>query len=265
MSGENRRIRSVLRLLLSGEVRAEAAADARSLLLASEGRGTMAVPASLLKAMAADELICRDGDRLRIAPPGRCWLQRDGQGEEGFARQHGDWMQMPRQEGAPAAQINLAESPLATVARLRDKNGRAYLTPAELRAGERLRADFTYGQLSPRLAVNWLAAGISGSGGGAAELADSVIAARQRVNRALTAAGPELAGVLIDICCFLKGLAQMESERGWPVRSAKLMLKTALASLARHYEPEPAGPQRESVRHWGGEGYRPSRFTGAGS
>ncbi|MFN3502108.1 MAG: DUF6456 domain-containing protein, partial [Allorhizobium sp.] len=45
-----------------------------------------------------------------------------------------------------------------------------------------------------------------------------------------------------------------EHERQWPARSAKLMLRTALLSLARHYAPPPV---RSRTRHWGDDGFRP--------
>lgn len=190
---------------------------------------------------------------------------RDGKGQSAFTCQHGEWIQRDAAAGS-AQHVNLAESPLSMLARMREKSGRNWLSEDEVRAGERLRADFSHGQLSPRMGVNWQAACASSGSGGAADLADSVVAARMRVNRALKAVGPELADVLIDVCCFLKGMTQVEAERGWPARSAKLILRTALAALSRHYHPVRHGKPRENVRHWGVENYRPSLFKGdAGS
>ncbi len=94
-----------------------------------------------------------------------------------------------------------------------------------------------------------------------ADLQDNVAGARERVRRALTAVGPELAGVLIDVCCHLKGLEEAERAAGWPQRSGKVVLQLALTRLARHYGIDPAVARSEarapSVRHWGSDDYRP--------
>jgi len=137
-----------------------------------------------------------------------------------------------------ALRINQDESPLAALARIRGRGGAVFLEPAQVEAGERLRADFTRGQMQPSLGQSWEPVRTGrqpGLAGGAADLTDSAMAARLRVDAAMADVGPELSGVLLDVCCFLKRLSEVERERQWPARSAKLMLRTALAALARHY------------------------------
>jgi hypothetical protein len=110
------------------------------------------------------------------------------------------------------------------------------IEPVQLQAGERLRAEFTRAHLMPRTTSNWSASVARRHRTATpATFTETVIAARQRVRHALDAVGPEFAGLLVDVCCFLKGLADVERERRWPPRSAKIVLQLGLDRLARHY------------------------------
>ena len=156
------------------------------------------------------------------------------------------------------------ESPLQWLRRRKDKAGRPLLTEAQFQAGERLARDFCHAQLQPRVTANWSAAVPAertrrAAPGAGVEMRDAVVAARQRVNRALEAVGPGLAGLLLDVCCHDIGLEAAERARGWPLRSAKVVLDLALTTLACHYGLiPPQHPIASRVRHWGDTDYRPS-------
>lgn len=143
--------------------------------------------------------------------------------------------------------INLNESPLQWLATRKDAKGRAYLDANEVLAGERFRLDFTFAGLQPVMTAQWGSPLDGGRRGPEAlNMTDTLIAARERLSRVAKALGPEFFGLLTDVCGFLKPLQEVEATRGWPVRSGKLVLKLALASLARHYglESEAKGPAR---------------------
>ena len=156
-------------------------------------------------------------------------------------------------DGSMRVTLDAAESPLAWLARRKGRDGRAMIEPVQFQAGERLRADFTRAQLMPRTTSNWSASvADSRRGANPAHFTEAMIAARQRVRQALDAAGPEFSGLLVDVCCFLKSLAQVESERGWPSRSAKVVLQLGLDRLARHYglTRVARGKPASEVRSW---------------
>jgi hypothetical protein len=174
---------------------------------------------------------------------------------------------LPASGEAAAPQRNYAESPLAWLARRKDKDGQPMLASVEFDAGERLRADFWFAQMTPRTTANWSLLLAGGGGGKGApdigpDIRDSVVAAKERVKRALTAVGPDLAGVLIDVCRHLKGLEASEKASGWPQRSGKIILQIALRQLARHYGMVPPAANETRgrpvrIRHWGASDYRP--------
>ena len=193
------------------------------------------------------DLIARGADRrISITPAGRAHLARRtiaraGAPVDPFLGQHLDLAQrrIDAPYGPADVTVNDAESPLAWLARRNGRDGRPLIEVEQLQAGEKLRVEFTRANLTPKTTASWAAPISQGTGargaGGAAAVADVIVAARQQVHRALDAVGPEFAGLLVDVCCFLKSLENVERERRWPARSAKVVLQLGLDRLARHY------------------------------
>jgi uncharacterized protein DUF6456 len=208
----------------------------------------------------------QDGAQLRLAAAGLRALRRARSGE-GATHLCSDSKRQPRMAArrsiAPAGGVH--EGPLAWLRRRKDKGGRPLISEAQFAAGERLRVDFWRGQLMPRVTANWSGSVTSrrqrrAAPGVGLELGDAAVAARERVNRAFAAVGPELAGILVDVCCHEMGLEAAGRAQAWPERASKVVLQLALTRLARHYgliAPEPPLSARR-LRHWGEEGYRPN-------
>lgn len=212
-------------------------------------------------------LVERREGRLVITPLGIAALRRHLAGADGFAAQHQSRVKVGIEDrlGRASVTVNQDESPMSRLRRTKGRDGRPLIGMPEFTAGERLRADFTRGQLMPQVTANWTASVAlhrrGDGGGGMADMTDAIVAARQRVDRALQAVGPDFSGILLDFCCFLKGIEEIERERSWPARSAKLVLRLALASLARHYgfgEVARGGSAGGRITHWGAEDYRPT-------
>lgn len=132
----------------------------------------------------------------------------------------------------------LAESPLAALARRRDRAGERFLSDDLVHAGERLREDFEMARMEDKVAGDWekfLATLRTGSG--PAQMVASPVAqrAQARVIAALQDIGPGLSDVTLRCCCFLEGLETAEKTLGWSARSGKIVLRIALMGLKRHY------------------------------
>ncbi|WP_400765511.1 DUF6456 domain-containing protein [Methylosinus sporium] len=270
---EARALRRLLEAM--NEPGAQAMADplgVRSIIVAAPRKGvTVArarLPARVADSAAARGLARWDGAgearRLRLTDEGRAHLRRLAAPAEAnpFFAQHSALAPRVVEQGARRTLVNEGESPLAWLARRKDRDGRPFLAPEQIEAGERFRRDVTQAAILQRVTADWEAAIGSARGGGAgAAIADVAIDARRRLSLAFDAVGPELGGLLTDVCGYLKGLELVESERGWPQRSAKVVLKIALERLALHYglASEAQGPERaRHLLHWGAKDYRPT-------
>ncbi len=234
------------------------------------------IPQALTERCLELDWLEQRGDDITLSEVGRAWLRRCAAGDDGFRQQHQLMSTQEREvDGVRRSLlVNEAESPLGWLRRRKDRNGRPLMTDEQYEAGERLRADYWYAHLSPRVTANWSGFAPSsrarrGAPSHSAALTDNAIAAKQRIVRALQAVGPELVGVLVDVCCELKGLEQAEKVNGWPQRAGKVVLQLALTRLARHYGlivPEHGPrPGRARLRHWGVEDYRPTLDAWQGS
>ena len=218
-----------------------------------------------VRAMLAQGLLEEvGGGGLAATRAAAAWLKRRS-GEAPFRAQHDEIGRVRVPDGSNrTALANLDESPVAALARRAGRGGKPWLESHAAAAAERLRRDFEIGRLQPRVTANW-SASVSdgrraGDNSGLADLTDMALGARMRFDRAMQAVGPEMSGVLVDVCCFLKGLETVERERQWPARSAKLVLRLALERLARHYGLLPVAtgkPASGHLRHWGSDDYRP--------
>ena len=237
--------------------------DGMALLLrAGQGqlRSAVEVDAQLLATLLAQELVqkvVRDGacdgeTYFRISQIGRAYLRRHQAAEKGadpFRDQNmpvtaeGMGNDVPRRR-------NLAESPLEWLSRRRGKDGKAFISKDQFNAGERLRRDFTFAQLEPRVTGSWspvARAAVSGFAG-EPEVSAQAVDAKRRFYRALDMVGPGLCDILVEVCCHLNGLAEAERKFDWPARSGKVVLGIALDNLVRHYGMVATGPARSRIQ-----------------
>lgn len=160
-----------------------------------------------------------------------------------FQEQHKEWAVRRSADNATGTgrqmRYNLAESPLTALGRRKDSDGKPFLTPDLIAAGETLREDFETAQMGPRITQNWerfLTGGRGGSFSGDNNLAEGPMAARERVSKALRDLGPGLGDIALRCCCFLEGMEAAEKRMGWSARSGKIVLRIALQRLRLHYE-----------------------------
>lgn len=191
--------------------------------------------------------------RYTITSAGRAALKRlvaaDESARAGFAEaqaQFGEQSQawpvkdiMPVEAEKPKrVRYNAAESPVMTLSRRRDKDGKMFLDPELVASAERLREDFELAQMAQRGTQNWE----SFLTGGARSTFDGDAsgygpdAAKARVAAALADLGPGLGDVALRCCCYLEGMEQAEKRMGWSARSGKVVLRIALQRLKRHYD-----------------------------
>jgi hypothetical protein len=133
-----------------------------------------------------------------------------------------------------------AESPLAVLARRKRGSGGAWLTPELVAAGMRFRESWELAQIGGKMTQDWDRL-VAGRIGGAHAKVDAGAAATRRLEAeeglaaAIRALGPDMAETVILAVCQEQGMEDIEDRLDYPARSGKIVLRIALATLARHY------------------------------
>jgi hypothetical protein len=125
--------------------------------------------------------------------------------------------------------VNLGESPLGWL------HARGHIDARLLDAGEALRADYERAQLAPSVTMRWDPVRVKSTGERGLSPTERQIAARQRFDGAIKAAGRGLEDILWRVVCAGEALPEAEKGLGWPARSGKLVLKIALERVAEFY------------------------------
>ncbi len=223
--------------------------------------GEAKLGSDVVRALAAEGIIACDSSECRPLPGTAQWLKRQMIEADAFAAQH------RIDHRAPDGTLrNLAESPLARLAAPSGEAG-PFLSPHHVEAGERVRKLVERAQLQPRLTMSYArtaAAGRRTGGVAAAEIGDMAADARKALAEIHRQLPSDCAEVVLDICGFEKGLQQVETERGWPRRSAKLVLRIGLDRLAEQMglAETATGPETQRRRAWM-DGGRPAMFGDA--
>ena len=252
--------RRILRRMCETGAMLAVAAEMEKAVVVRDGAGgsstrTAVVDRPIAQAMALKGWIATTGSgritRYFITAAGRTALEQMLQQEQprgplGFADAQADFATQDdicaRPQSSRRARYTLAESPLAALARRRDKDGTNFLSDRLVQAGERLREDFELAQMGEKTTQNWdrfLTPGVDAPAGSFTGSAPS--AARARVGSALADLGPGLSDVVLRCCCYLEGLETTEKRLGWSARSGKIVLRIALMRLRKHYD-ETLGP-----------------------
>jgi hypothetical protein len=137
----------------------------------------------------------------------------------------------------------------------RDGDGQPFLLPHHLLAATRLETLIARSHLTPRVTMSYDPARVGGgsrSTNASAEATDTAAHARLRLNQLARAMPSDCWGVMVDVCAFGKGLQLIETERRWPRRSAKLVLRIGLEQLAGLFGlmPHASGAEQGHSRSW---------------
>ncbi len=206
------------------------------------------------KLVSSGILVLEDG-KCFASDTAATWLKRQLSDGTGFGEQH-----RQIEKSREGLCLNLRESALRILA-TKTKGKPAFLLPHHLAAANRIHVLFMRTQMIQRTTMSYDPGRVGGKNSGSfvtPDLADSAVDAKKQLFKMLEMLPADCAGVIMDVCGFQKGLQLIETERQWPRRSAKLILRIGLEQLAVQFGLSniATGAKSTGSRSWMQPGYQ---------
>ncbi|MCF6325803.1 MAG: DUF6456 domain-containing protein [Devosiaceae bacterium] len=195
-------------------------------------RGGCSLAASEVENLVSSGVLVLKNDKCFASDAAAAWLRRQLSGGTGFGEQH-----RQIEKTGDGLCLNLRESALRILA-TKTKGKPAFLLPHHLATANRVHALIMRTQMIQRTTMSYDPGRVGGKKSGSSvtfDLADSAVDAKKQLAQLLDKLPLDCAGVIMDVCGFQKGLQLIETERQWPRRSAKLILRIGLEQLAEQF------------------------------
>ncbi len=213
-----------------------------------------------VKKLASEGIIDFQKGNISINPLSKGWLKRKmASKQEQYCDQHRN-VKINRK----GVKLNINESPISRLTLTSAKKD-PYLKAHHIEAAKRFSQLFERANLRSKITMSYNDGQLVSSKNSynvKTDISDLAIDARKKVGQLLTNLPNDCASIIIDVCGYEKGLQTIESERGWPRRSAKLVLRIGLEQLAQNFglSQQAIGKERNKPSHWLEEQSRPTRF-----
>jgi len=196
-------------------------------LVSKSGRASLCAQA--VRELASEGVLQLRGQQCFATDVANSWVRRQLSANCDTAGQH---RQLKKTNDGIS--VNQLEGPLAALSL--EKGGKPpFLAPRHILAAQKIQALVLRSQMVQRTTMSYDPTRTGGKNTGsiiAAELGNCAIDAKKILHDRLSSLPADCAGVVMDVCGFQKGLQLVETERRWPRRSAKLILRIGLEQLA---------------------------------
>lgn len=182
-----------------------------------EGAKRCSLPNDVVNALISQGVLTQEGNGLAATPEARSWLKR----------QHLELLQEDNHVPQPKAPILGTNDTIVRLSRASKGEAEAFLLPHHVLVANRVSTLIERSRLRPNITQN-LSVLRQPKGSalvGIADLSDMAVDCRKKFTDLISHLPKDCAAVVVDICGFDKGLQQIEFERHWPRRSAKLVLR----------------------------------------